>query len=337
VELDQGIQNQSFPDMTRGLVIGKFMPLHLGHVALIRFAASQCDELIVSLSYKPDDPIDGSLRFEWIQEFFKNEPNIKPAISVDDFDNEALPHEERTKLWATFIKKKFLPIDILFSSEEYGEPFGKSLGAKHTMFDPQRKQFPVSATLIRENPFRYWHFLPGIVRPFFVKKICFYGPESTGKSTMAKHFAKRYHTEFVPEVARELITSNDFTVEDIIQIGKAQTDRVKQKLKTANRFLFCDTDLITTEIYSQKYLKVIPEILVDLEKEIRYDLYFLFDIDVPWVADGLRDLNEQREAMKKVFEEELMKRKIEFIRVCGTWEQREKIIEGALQTRFPVR
>ena len=322
--------------MTRGLVIGKFMPLHLGHVALIRFAASQCDEVIVSMSFKPDDPIEGSLRFLWIREFFKNEPNIKPAISVDDFDNEALTIDERTKLWASFIKKRFPPVNILFSSEKYGEPFAKNLGVTHVMFDSERKQFQVSATLIRKNPFRYWNFLPEVVRPYFVKKICFYGPESTGKSTMAKHFAKRYQTEFVPEVARELITSNDFSVEDIIKIGKAQTDRVKQKLKTANRFLFCDTDLITTEIYSQKYLNVIPEILIELEKEIHYDLYFLFDIDVPWVADGLRDLTDQREAMKEVFEEELVKRKIQFIRVTGSWEQREKIIHDALQSRFPL-
>jgi HTH-type transcriptional repressor of NAD biosynthesis genes len=320
--------------MMRGLVIGKFMPLHLGHVALIRFAASQCDEVIVSMSFKPDDPIEGSLRFLWIREFFKNEPNIKPAISVDDFDNEALPMDERTKLWAAFIKKRFPPVNILFSSEKYGEPFAKNLGVTHVMFDSERKQFQVSATVIRKNPFRYWPFLPEVVRPYFAKKICFYGPESTGKSTMAKHFAKRYQTEFVPEVARELITSNDFSVEDIIKIGKAQTDRVKQKLKTANRFLFCDTDLITTEIYSQRYLKVIPEILIALEKEIHYDLYFLFDIDVPWVADGLRDLNDQREAMRKVFEEELVKRAIKFVPVAGSWEQREKIIEEALERNF---
>lgn len=321
--------------MTRGLVIGKFMPLHLGHVALIRFAAAQCDELIVSMSYKPDDPIHASVRFEWLQEFFKNQPKIKTAISIDDFDDEALPLKERTRAWASFIQKRFPPIDILFSSEDYGEPFAKHLGAQHVMFDKERKQFQVSGTIIRKNPFHYWHFLPDNVRPFFVKKICFYGPESTGKSTMAKHFAERYQTEFVPEVARELIISNDFTVEDIIRIGKAQTDRVKQKLKTANRFLFCDTDLITTEIYSQKYLKVIPEILIELEKEIHYDLYFLFDIDVPWVADGLRDLNDQREAMKKIFEKELVKRKIQFIHVKGSWEQRERIIDDALQARFP--
>jgi HTH-type transcriptional repressor of NAD biosynthesis genes len=163
-----------------------------------------------------------------------------------------------------------------------------------------------------------------------IKLICFYGPESTGKSSMAKHFAQLYNTEFVPEVARELITSNDFTVDDIIRIGHAQSQRVKEELKTANKFLFCDTDLITTQIYSKKYLGVVPEILFILEKEIHYDKYFLFDIDVPWVADGLRDLHNQRKEMLKIFESELIKKSIRFVWVKGDWKKREEIIKAEL-------
>jgi HTH-type transcriptional repressor of NAD biosynthesis genes len=308
------------------------MPLHAGHIALIRFAASRCDELIVSMSYKPNDSIDGLLRFGWIKEYFINDTKIKPSISLDDFDNEALPTHERVKPWAAFIKKRFPPIDILFSSEDYGEPFAKELSVNHVSFDSERKLNSVSASKIRDNPYKYWEFIPEIVRPFFVKKICFYGPESTGKSTMAKHFAELYDTEFVPEVAREIISSNDFSIDDIIRIGHAQTERVKEKLKTADKFLFCDTDLITTQIYSKKYLGVIPEILFKLENEIQYDKYFLFDIDVPWVADGLRDLDNQREEMLKIFEKELMKRKIQFIRVNGGWKEREKIIKTAIDS-----
>lgn len=49
--------------MKRALVIGKFMPIHNGHIALIEFAATQADEVIVSMSYTPNDPIDPDLRF----------------------------------------------------------------------------------------------------------------------------------------------------------------------------------------------------------------------------------------------------------------------------------
>lgn len=166
-----------------------------------------------------------------------------------------------------------------------------------------------------------------------IQLICFYGPESTGKSFMAKRLAEKFNTEFVPEVARELITSNEFSLEDIIEIGKAQTDRVKQKLATANKYLFCDSDLITTQIYSQQYLNEIPKLLFDLEKQIKYDHYFLFDIDVPWVNDGLRDLGSlhQRKEMFSRFEAELVKRDIPYTLVKGGWEEREEIITQTLE------
>jgi HTH-type transcriptional regulator, transcriptional repressor of NAD biosynthesis genes len=166
--------------------------------------------------------------------------------------------------------------------------------------------------------------------------VCLYGPESTGKSTLAMGLAKHYQTEFVPEVSREMITSNDFTIEDITAIGKAQTERIHVKLKTANRILLCDTDLITTQIYSQKYLNTVPTVLYELEKEIHYDQYFLMDIDVPWVADGLRDLGNQRQEMFDAFKLELEKRNLEYTLISGSYIVRENqlkyLIDRLLQT-----
>jgi HTH-type transcriptional repressor of NAD biosynthesis genes len=161
--------------------------------------------------------------------------------------------------------------------------------------------------------------------------LCFYGPESTGKTIMAKRMAEIFNTTFVPEVARELITSNSFTTDDIINIGRAQTDRILEKIPFANRILFCDTDLITTQIYAQQYLGEVPKTLVELEQQIRYDHYFLFDIDVPWVADGMRDLGDKRDEMYGVFKSALLKRKIPFTVVKGTYEEREDFLKAKIR------
>lgn len=316
--------------MKRGLVIGKFLPIHKGHIALINFAAEHCDEVIVSMSFTDNDPIDPQIRFVWIKEIFRDNPIIKPHILKDDFDNETLHLPQRTRLWADVIRKIYPAIDCVFSSEPYGEPFAFHLDAKHFLFDSLRVSVPVSATLIRQQPMKHWNFIPEIVRPFFVKKICFYGPESTGKSVMAKRMAEIYETEFVPEVARELITTNDFGESDIIKIGVAQTERVVEKSQIANRLLFCDTDLITTQIYAQYYLNQVPKILSDLEKMITYHQYFLFDIDTEWVPDGLRDLGHKREAMYAIFRNELDKRKVPYTKVQGTYEERENIIRAEI-------
>lgn len=316
--------------MIRALVIGKFMPVHNGHVALIKFAASQADEVIVSMSYTANDPINPELRLGWIKEIFKNQPNIIPASIEDNFDDDTLALSERTKIWADVMRKAYPKIDVVVSSEVYGEPFAANLNAQHILFDADRKETPVAASLIRARPFTYWNFIPPVVRPYFVKKICFYGSESTGKSFMAQKMAHLYKTEFVPEVARELITSNDFTEADIIKIGYAQLDRISKKLKTANKILFCDTDTITTQIYSQHYLKTVPPVLFELEKQVHYNHYFLFDIDVPWVADHLRDLGAEREKMFQVFKSALDERGIVYKLVQGDFQQRENIIQEAI-------
>ncbi len=153
--------------MKRGLVIGKFMPVHKGHLALINFALTQCDQLIVSMSYTLKDPISKDLRFMWLNEILGYKPSIKVAMSLDDFDNETLSLIERTKIWARFIENRFPKIDVVISSEEYGSPFANHLGASSVLFDLLRCQVPISATKIREQPDKYWEFIPDLIRPYF--------------------------------------------------------------------------------------------------------------------------------------------------------------------------
>lgn len=160
-----------------------------------------------------------------------------------------------------------------------------------------------------------------------IKLFCLYGPESTGKSVMAETLAKDYNTVWVPEVAREIVTSNHFNREDIIEIGRAQTERIFQLKQRANKLLICDTDVITTQIYSRHYLKVVPPVLYQMENMVQYDRYFLFDIDVPWVADGMRDLSEQRKEMFNIFKLELDRRRIAYTLVQGNWEERLECVK----------
>ena len=316
--------------MKRGLVIGKFMPLHKGHIALISFAASQCDELIVSMSYTDTDPIEPQLRFCWLKEQFNSNPAILPHIIKDDFDDERLPLTERTALWAEKMKEVYPPIDVLISSELYGEPFAANLAAGHIMFDIERTLVPISATAIRNKPLTNWQYIPAHIQPYFVKKICFYGPESTGKSTLAKKMAAHYNTGFVPEAARDILISNDFGEKEIIAIGKLQHQYIQEKIKTANKLLFCDTDAITTQIYAQHYLGKVPQEIYELEKLTTYNLYLLLDIDTPWIADPLRDQGHRRTEMMRIFREELERRNIEYVLISGTYAEREKKVKEVI-------
>lgn len=294
--------------MKRGIVAGRFMPFHNGHIALIRFAAAHCDELVISVFANPADPIAGEIRIAWIREEFIRYGKIN-VVNIDA---------------PGVISDQFGAFDYVFGSGPQDEALADMLVASYVSFDPDRNEQPISGRDILEHPFRHWDFIAQPARGHFVKRICFFGPESTGKSTLAKRMAEHYRTGFVPEVAKEFISSNQFSAEDIIRIGHAQTVRVLQKTAIANKILFCDTDLITTEIYSDTYLHAIPPVLKTLELQVRYDQYFLFDIDVPWVPDGLRDLGDKRQEMFLRFKNELEQRSISYILLTGEHARREE-------------
>ena len=204
---------------------------------------------------------------------------------------------------------------------------------------PSRWQHvPVAASLIRQQPFRYWEFIPAVVRTYFVQKFCLYGPESVGKSTLSAQLAAHYGASFVPEVAREMLTTNDFTLADILRIGQAQTAAVLAATQTDNQLLFCDTDLITTRLYSQLYLGAEPPELAALEQQVQYAHYFLLSPDVPWVSDGLRDQGHRRAELFELFREALEVRGLAYTLVTGDWAQRWSQVTAVVdQLTAPLR
>jgi HTH-type transcriptional regulator, transcriptional repressor of NAD biosynthesis genes len=157
--------------MHTGLVFGKFMPVHKGHLALIDFALAQCQHVIVSMSFTLTDPISPALRFAWLNDIFKDNPRVKLVQYLDDFNDEKLTIFEAAKLWASFINREFPEIDGFFCSENYGEPLAFHLQKPCIIFDKDRFQIPISATQIRQNPMENLDFLPENVKDYFLEKL----------------------------------------------------------------------------------------------------------------------------------------------------------------------
>jgi NadR type nicotinamide-nucleotide adenylyltransferase len=128
-----------------------------------------------------------------------------------------------------------------------------------------------------------------------VIKIAMFGPESTGKTTLSIQLADYYKTEWVPEFARDYLqkkwddNQGICDVSDMMPIAYGQTKLENEKLAKANKYLFCDTNLMVTKVFSEVYYDYCDPLLDEAAKQHQYDLFFLTYIDVPWEKDDLRD------------------------------------------------
>ena len=162
-------------------------------------------------------------------------------------------------------------------------------------------------------------------------KIVLFGPESTGKSSLTKFLASHYKTYYVEEFARQYLQEkwDNFgkvcEKQDLIPIAKGQIKNENIMSKKANRVLFCDTDLLTTAVYSRLYFNGFCDAELDkFSKHNYYDLYLLMDIDIEWVKDDLRDRPNERAELFNVFKNALIENNKNYMIVSGNFEKRKQ-------------
>ncbi|PWA04559.1 DUF4301 family protein [Flavobacterium psychrotolerans] len=156
-----------------------------------------------------------------------------------------------------------------------------------------------------------------------ILKIALFGPESTGKTTLAKQLATYFDTVWTPEYAREYLqkkleeTGQICEPEDLLPIAIGQTRLENDTLLTANKYLFCDTCLLVTKVFSEINYNFCDPILDKAARKHKYDLFFLTDVDMPWEKDDLRDGPENRKSHFNAFKNILIENNKPFITLSG--------------------
>lgn len=136
-------------------------------------------------------------------------------------------------------------------------------------------------------------------------KVGIIGPESTGKSTLAKELAEQFKGTYVPEYAREYVERKgrkELTYDEVCEIAREQIKSISEA-----GFYFFDTELIVTKVWFEYAFGKVPEWLTEAIKTYPMDLYLLTYPDIPWVPDPARYNGSQamREELFDRYEKEV--------------------------------
>jgi HTH-type transcriptional regulator, transcriptional repressor of NAD biosynthesis genes len=326
--------------VTVGLIIGKFLPPHAGHLYLAERAAAECDELHVCLLAAPHEEsiLPAWLRHLWLAEL------LPDAVVTSSISDHPIDYADPAvyDLWVDEIRRTTgrSSFDLLFTSEPaYGDETARRLGARHVLVDPERRAVPISGFVIRADPWSHWAFVPPPVRAHYARRVLLTGAESTGTTSMAAALADRFGTTWVPELGREYSVPKDrrgepWSSTEFLEIALRQQAREDAAAREAHRLLFCDTDALATAIWHERYLDCFGFAVAATSWSDRYDLVLLTDTDFPWTDDGTRNSDAVRRTMQDRFVAELTGRGRPFVVLSGSPEERMATAERVIHDRL---
>jgi HTH-type transcriptional repressor of NAD biosynthesis genes len=308
---------------SHALIVGKFAPLHHGHQLLLDAASHASGELTVVVWSNPDfTEMPNETRAAWIRALY---PDARVIVAGDGPANDAPDVDHRTYV-ASLLEQHAVRPDVVYSSEAYGPGFAAHLGADHIAVDPARVTVRVSGTSVRADVHASRRLLDPLVYAHFVEKVVFLGAESTGKSALAAAAADAWATAYVPEYGRTYYEERggELDLEDYVHIARRHREIEDAAAQRANRYLFVDTNAVTTMFFSHYYNRdSLPELrALAAECAARYEHVIVCDDDIVFEQDGWRDNIDWRARMQGMVLHDLAVRGIDYATVSGSIEQR---------------
>jgi HTH-type transcriptional regulator, transcriptional repressor of NAD biosynthesis genes len=322
---------------TRGLTLGKFAPLHRGHQHLIDTALAEVDELVVIIYDALEiTGVPLSVRAGWLRRLY---PQVH-VVEAWDGPTEVGDTPEIRQAHERYVveRLKVRGITHFYSSEFYGAHMSRALGAVDRRVDPGRAAVPVSGTRVRADPFAWRAFIHPLVYRDLVTNVVLLGAPSTGKTTLAARLAEAYGTIWMPEYGREYWeryqVDRRLTMGQLAELAEGHLEREETLLTEANRYLFTDTNAITTAMFSLAYHGAVAPRLAELAMRVqsRYDLVVVCDTDIPYDDTWDRSGDADRQVFQKQIIADLRVRKLPFLLVRGDLDSRVRQV-GALLAR----
>lgn len=339
-----------------GLLIGKFYPPHRGHHHLIETAATKVHRLTVLVLASAAETIPLDTRVQWLRDIHTG-PNIEVIGGRNDIPmdlgDETIWAAQVANMKAVLAHHSTEPVDVILSSEPYGEELARWFGAANILIDLDRTTHPISGTAVRANLAEHWEDLHPVVRSGLTTRIVVLGSESTGTTTLSTALAEHYRarggiwatTGWVPEYGRDYtylkhdlaaavaaqtgapaptMDSLVWDAADFARIAATQTDMENTAAQTGSPVLLCDTDAFATSVWERRYLGPDSHGAHHAATHLPpRTVYLLTDHHgVPFEQDGWRDGEHIRETMQEWFIDALIDAGHSWVLVTGTPTER---------------
>lgn len=158
-------------------------------------------------------------------------------------------------------------------------------------------------------------------------KVAITGPESTGKTELAKQLAVHFRTEYIPEYARTYVEklNRPYNYLDVLHIAHKQIEQEKEYSARAFKYLFLDTELILTKVWLEVVYGNCPEWIDNAITQSNIDLYLLCNLDIPWIKDRVRENGgEMRGKLFRIYEQLIRNYGFKYEVIAGTGSTRLK-------------
>lgn len=354
---------------TVGVVFGSFAPLHQGHLDLIMQAKKENDGgcIVIVCGYDGDkgEPLmPHNKRYRYVREFFADDDLVAVyAINDTELNLEQYPNgwegwmKEFKSIWDKAVKKEFNPVfECLENNTErvwyvgdqsYYDDLLNMWNEKAVLVD-RKADNPISGTLIRSNPIKYWDKIAFPFKRVFSTNILICGTASEGKSVMTTDLGKYFNAPYSYEWARDYISESclgdwEFDATDFIAFLQGQYDLNKKLINSdANKgIFFADSDSMVTKMYAEYYSKDDSCILDDegyqkvavvadeITAKCRWDNIYLLCPHGTFVDDGQRYMAHS--GMKE--RQELFELLCKNIKESGNWDK-VTILDGGYWNNF---
>lgn len=337
-----------------GIVFGTFAPLHQGHLDVIMRAKKENDGgCMVIVDGRENDrggdrmPIEK--RYQYVREYFADDDFVSVfMVNETELGIEAYPNG-----WDKFLSA----VKEIFEYNAIGQPVfyvGEGSYYEHlaalgySVVKIDREANPISATMIRNNPRKYWDKIAYTFKRAFSCNILICGTASEGKSTLVKDLGKYFNAPYSQEYAREYMQLNSIYEWEISGVdymaflnGQYQLNKSLINSSRNNGVFFADTDSMVTRMYAEHYQanndialteEEFQEIAVAADaitKKCRWDKIYLLCPQGIFVDDHTRFMPcgkmSERQAMFNILSRN--------IKESGNWDK-VTILDGGYYNNF---